>query len=68
MKRSGIDTKLHITRDLVLFSFGILGIVHETVVNNTDRPTLLALFAAMVGLPVFLRLDSKDTSKGGSDE
>lgn len=52
--------RVHITRDLVLFTVGIAGIVNETLRSTSDRPALLALFAGMVGLPVFLRLDSKE--------
>jgi hypothetical protein len=51
--------RLHVTRDLVLFSVGTAGIIFETLSSQHERPTLLALFAGMVGLPVFLRLDGK---------
>lgn len=40
---------------------GLAGVAHETLVNNVDRPTLLLLFAAMIGLPAFLNQDSKRT-------
>jgi hypothetical protein len=46
-----------ITRDTVLFSAGLLGIAHETLVAEAERPSLLFLFAGMMGLPVFLRKD-----------
>lgn len=42
-------------RDVGLFLFGIAGVVHETVLSHGERPTLLILFAAMMGLPAFLR-------------
>ncbi len=48
-----------LSRDTALFLGGLAGIVHETVISETDRPTLLLLFAAMVGLPAFLRSDEK---------
>lgn len=32
---------------------------NETVLNTTERPTLLILFAAMMGLPAFLRNDNR---------
>lgn len=51
-----------LTRDLVLFVFGLAGIVYETVVDQSDRPTLLILFGAMVGLPAFLRVDEHRAS------
>jgi hypothetical protein len=47
-----------ITRDSVLFVFGLGGIVNEAFVRTGDtRPEFLMLFAAMVGLPVALRRD-----------
>lgn len=50
-----------ITRDSVLFVVGILGIAHETLVQSgIERPVLLALFAAMTGLPLFLRADERN--------
>jgi len=49
----------HPSRDVILFIFGILGIVYETAFDNVDRPSLLVLFAAMVGLPAFLRSDER---------
>jgi hypothetical protein len=52
-----------ISRDSVLFAGGLLGVLHETVLSKADRPTLLLLFAAMMGLPAFLRADEK--KKGG---
>ncbi len=47
-------------RDIALFIGGLAGVGHETLVATTERPTLLILFAAMMGLPAFLRQDSKD--------
>lgn len=38
-------------RSTVVFSVGIAGIVYETVREKADRPWLLAVFAAMCGLP-----------------
>lgn len=57
------DKRLRITRDGVLFVIGLLGIAHETLVSKADRPTLLLLFAAMVGLPAFLHKDEKRQAK-----
>lgn len=42
-------------RDLALFAGGMLGVLHETLWAASERPTLLILFAAMMGLPAFLR-------------
>ena len=41
-------------RDVLLFVTGLGGVAHETLLTATDRPTLLILFAAMMGLPAFL--------------
>ncbi len=38
---------------------GLAGVAHETLLNEVDRPTLLLLFAAMIGLPAFINQDAK---------
>lgn len=48
-----------LSRDGILFFLGILGVGNETLFQNAERPTLLLLFGAMVGLPAFLRQDEK---------
>lgn len=62
-----------LSRDAVLFLAGLVGIAHETVIADADRPTLLFLFATMVGLPAFLRNDElhfgkDDEAKEEKDE
>lgn len=42
-------------RDVTLFIAGLLGVAHETLLAQAERPTLLILFAAMLGLPAFLQ-------------
>ena len=42
---------------------GLLGLAHETLVGKTERPTLLLVFGAMMGLPFFLGKDEKDAEK-----
>lgn len=37
----------------------MLGVAHETLIAHAERPTLLILFAAMLGLPAFLHQDDK---------
>ena len=65
----GISQKrLRITRDGVLFSAGLVGIAHETLITKADRPTLLLLFGAMIGLPAFLNKDEKNQAKEDADE
>lgn len=49
-----------IGRDTILFTAGLLGVLHETLFAATERPTLLILFAGMMGLPAFLRRDEAD--------
>jgi hypothetical protein len=44
-----------IIRDVLLFLGGLAGVMHETIISRVERPSLLLLFAAMMGLPAFLR-------------
>ncbi|HXH36911.1 MAG TPA: hypothetical protein VNJ54_21220 [Plantibacter sp.] len=62
MNLSGLAARV-LTWNNVLRVVGLLGVSHETLVNNTDRPTLLLLFAAMIGLPSFINKDAKDAEK-----
>ena len=67
-----IGSTLRAIRSTVLFVLGIAGIAYETLVDKTERPTLLILFAAMIGLPAFLnldeRLDSKDSPRPSAEK
>lgn len=47
-------------RDITLFTAGLAGVAYETLGSKVDRPTLLLLFAAMMGLPAFLRSDERE--------
>ena len=52
-------------RDILLFTGGLAGVIHETALRDgSDRPTLLLLFAAMMGLPAFLAGDRDRNGKG----
>lgn len=51
--------KLRLSRDIVLFAAGLGGVIHETVIEKGERPTLLILYAAMMGLPIYLRGNGK---------
>jgi len=42
-------------RDSFMFLGGLAGVGHETLLATAERPTLLILFAAMMGLPAFLK-------------
>ncbi len=44
-------------RGTALFLAGLMGVAYETLVGQADRPTLLITFAAMMGLPLFLKAD-----------
>jgi hypothetical protein len=46
-------------RTAALFIGGMVGAGYVTLVDSTDRPTLLILFGAMMGLPLFLKVDEK---------
>lgn len=62
---------LKITRDLrniILLVAGLAGTAHETLVSKGERPTLLFLFAAMMGLPYVLRSDEKPGDKPEEDD
>lgn len=48
------------TRDMLLFFGGMAGVAWETLAETTERPSLLILFAAMMGLPAFLRQEKGD--------
>ena len=60
--------RFRITRDGILFVFGLAGIVYETVINNGDNPTLLILFGAMCGLPAFLHADELTNKRAAPKE
>lgn len=47
-------------RSAALLLGGLAGAAYVTLVDTTDRPTLLVLFGAMMGLPLFLRADEKN--------
>lgn len=50
-------------RDIVLFVGGFIGVFHEAILTTTDRPSLLVVFAAMMGLPAFLKGSGKEDRK-----
>ena len=41
-------------RDVSLFVIGLVGVIHEAFFTPYDRPGLLFLFSAMMGLPAVL--------------
>ncbi|OHV46598.1 hypothetical protein BBK14_01760 [Parafrankia soli] len=56
MRRWGTG-RLSSLRDWILLLGGMAGAGHETVFRSVDRPWLLFLFAAMMGLPYALGAD-----------
>lgn len=42
-----------VAREMAMFSFGLAGVVHETVTGMPDTELLL-LFSAMMGLPGYM--------------
>jgi hypothetical protein len=58
-----------VNRSTVLFTTGMLGVAHETLIQHAERPTLLILFAAMMGLPAFLTPSNPgQTGFSGTDQ
>ena len=56
-------------RDAILFLAGLAGVIHETIYVVEPREPLLILFAAMMGLPAFLRWeDAEDKRKKRNGE
>jgi hypothetical protein len=62
--KSNRGWKLRLTRDAIIFYTGWAGILYETLIADSDRNSLLILFAAMIGLPTALRLDEWRKDKG----
>ena len=48
-----------LVRDITLFLGGLAGVLHETIFTELERPALLVLYAAMMGLPAFLRANGR---------
>lgn len=45
---------------------GLAGIAYEALGTEKERPTLLVLYGAMIGLPAFLRMDERRNGKKDS--
>jgi hypothetical protein len=54
MKRRFQSPRYGFNKQTFLFIAGLAGVAHETLLEHAERPTLLVLFAAMMGLPAFL--------------
>lgn len=51
-------------RDVFTAILGAGGIVHETILAQSERPTLLIIFAGLLGLPLVF----KESDKGGGEK
>ncbi len=47
------------TRDALMFTIGAIGFFHELIVSQAERPFILALSGALMGLPFVLSADGK---------
>lgn len=47
-------------RDVLVCVVGLGGVIYEVVSSGVERPTLLALLAAMIGAPLFFRADERN--------
>lgn len=56
------------SRSNVTFVLGVVGLVYETVVKDTERPVLIALFGTLVGAPVWLKVDKAALSSAQKKE
>lgn len=56
-------------RTIVLFIGGLAGVAHQELVADKDKPTLIILYAGMMGLGRLLEKDeaSKPPKKGDED-
>lgn len=65
MRRWRISAKT--LRDWISFASGLAGVAHETLLRDIDRPALLLVFAALMGLPFALGADRSTPPKPGPD-
>jgi hypothetical protein len=54
-----LNAWVRLARTALLFAGGMAGIAYETIARGTERPTLLLLFGAMIGLPFVVKQDEK---------
>lgn len=46
-------------RSVLIFSTGLIGFLHEVLTVGVERPTLLLVLAAMMGVPIAFKADEK---------
>ena len=59
-----------VIRDLGIFILGAYGFIHELQRSGAERPQILIMSAAMMGLPLIIRGDEKrqEVKSNGSKE
>ena len=55
-------------RSTIMFALGATGFIHELIRGGAERPFLLALCGALMGLPFMLAADSRMRQEKGSEE
>ena len=56
-------------RDIILLACGVVGFFHELLQGGiTERPFILTLIAALLGLPLVLRAEKRVGDKAREDE
>jgi hypothetical protein len=58
-EKNNFPTWWQFVRDVILFVCGLIGIAWESLAPGSPDPSLLVVFGAMLGLPIFLRKDEK---------
>jgi hypothetical protein len=54
-----VQLAVKLFRDMALFLLGAAAFIHELLRTGAERPQILILTAAMMGLPVIIRGDEK---------
>lgn len=63
-QRSRMPSGFRSVRDVLTAGLGAAGIVHETLLSQQERPTLLIIYAGLLGLPLVFREQDKRPSDG----
>jgi len=45
----------HFSRDRIIFFWGLIGVLNETFFQEVERPALIILFAAMMGVTGYMK-------------
>lgn len=53
-----------VNRSTIMFTAGLFGFLHELILGQAERPYLLALCGAMMGLPFVLAADRRFGERG----